>query len=113
MKSIVRMICRFVIVSLVFVSFQSTAAMIGTDQIATTHNERSQIHSMLARADVTKQLQAMGVDTKVVHERVAALTDEEARSLAGKLNAVPAGASDGWWILAAIIVGLIIWWRWR
>ena len=113
MKSIVRMICRFMIVSLVFMSFQSTAAMIGTDQIATTQNERTQIHSLLARADVTKQLQAMGVDTKVVQERVAALTDEEARSLAGKLNSVPAGASDGWWILAAVIVGLIVWWRWR
>ena len=74
MKSIVRMICRFVIVSLVFVSFQSTAGMIGTDQIATAHNERTQIHSVLARADVTSQLQAMGVDSKTAHDRVAALT---------------------------------------
>ena len=113
MKSIVRMICRFVIVSLVFVSFQSTAGMIGTDQIATAHTERTQIHSVLARADVTSQLQAMGVDSKTAHDRVAALTDDEARSLAGKLNSVPAAAGDGWWILALIIIGVIVWWRWR
>ena len=41
----------------------------------------------------------MGVDVNAAQERVAALTDDEARSLAGKLGAVPAGADDdGWWI---------------
>ena len=116
MKSTVRMICRLLIVSLVFLSFQTTAGMIGTDQLApeaTAQTARSQINAALARADISSQLQTMGIDTKTAQERVAALTDEEARSLAGKLNSVPAGASDGWWILAIIIVALIVWWRWR
>jgi hypothetical protein len=41
------------------------------------------------------------------------LSDEEARSLAGKLDSVPAGAdSSGWWIAAAIVVVVLAWWYW-
>lgn len=116
MTSTVRLICRLLIVSLAFLSFQTTAGMIGTDQLApsvSTQTARSQINAALTRADVSSQLQAMGIDSKTAQDRVAALTDDEARSLAGKLNSVPAGASDGWWILAIIVVALIVWWRWR
>ena len=115
-----KMLCRLLIVSLLFFTYQSTAGMIGTDQtIAAAASiapaERMQIQSMLSRADVASALQSMGVDVKAAQERVAALTDEEARSLAGKLGNVPAGAdSDGWWIAIAVIaVVLLIWWRWR
>lgn len=113
----VAMICRLLIVSLLFLSFQSTAGMIGTDQVAraaSSQADRIHIQSMLTRADVASQLQALGVDLKMANERVAALTDDEARSLAGKLDAVPAGAdSSGWWIAAIVVVALILWWRWR
>ena len=113
-----KMICRLLIVSLLFFSYHTTAGMIGTDQVAATPSaqaERMQIQAALTRADVASALQAMGVDVNTAKERVAALTDEEARSLAGKLGAVPAGAdSDGWWIaLAIVVVVLLVWWRWR
>ena len=110
-------ICRLLVISLLFFSYHSTAGMIGTEQVASAVSaqaERSQIHSALSRADVAAALQSMGVDVNTAKERVAALTDEEARSLAGKIDSVPAGAdSKGWWIVAIIVVGLLVWWRWR
>jgi hypothetical protein len=118
MKSrFVAVVCRLLIVSLAFLSYQSTAAMIGTDQVAVAgaaQGDRALIGSMLSRADVARQLQSFGVDVKTAQERVAALTDDEARSLAGKLQQVPAGASSsGWWIAAIVVVALLLWWRWR
>ena len=111
-------ICRLLVISLLFFPYHSTAGMIGTEQVASAVSaqaERSQIQSALNRADVASALQSMGVDVKTAKERVAALTDEEARSLAGKIGAVPAGAdSEGWLIVALIVaVVLLLWWRWR
>ena len=115
-----KMLCRLLIVSLLFFSYQSTAGMIGTDQavaaaVSSAQAERMQVQSMLSRADVASALASMGVDVKTAKERVAALTDDEVRSLAGKLGSVPAGAdSDGWWIVLIVVaVVLLVWWRWR
>ena len=112
----IAMICRMLIVSLLFFSYQSTAGMIGTQSIASApsaQTERTQIQSALSRADVASQLQALGVDVKLANERVAALTDDEARSLAGKLPTAAAGAGDeGWWIAAVVVAAVLIWWFW-
>src|SRR5207237_10440408 len=101
MRSRVAVICRLLIMSMLFLSVQSTAGMIGTDQAAgaaTGQSDRAQISSMLSRADVANQLQALGVDVRAAQDRVAALTDDEARALADKINSLPAGASSGWWV---------------
>lgn len=116
-SSSVAMLCRALILSMLFVSFQSTAGMIGTDQVRAapaTQSDRVLIQNALARADVASALKSMGVETTVAQDRMAMLTDDEARSLAGKLDSVPAGAgSDGWWIAAVVVVALLLWWRWR
>ncbi len=112
MKSaMTRMICRVLIVMMAWAPFQMAhAGMIGTgEQIAISgaQAERSTLLSIINRADVARDLQSYGVDLSSAQERVAALTDEEVRSLAGKLNTVPAGAADGWAVL--ILVGVILW----
>jgi hypothetical protein len=107
------MLCRTLIVSLFFFSFHVSAGMIGTPQvgaISASQTERMQIQSVLSRAEVASQLQALGVDMKTAQERVAALTDDEARSLAGQLDSLPAGAGDEWWIVGIIAVAVIAWW---
>lgn len=117
MKSGAVAICRLLIVSLLLFSYQSTAGMIGTDQVASAlspQSERMQIQSVLSRADVAGALQAMGVDVSTAKERVAALTDDEARALAGKLHNVPAGADgNGWLIVIVVALVALAWWRWR
>ena len=116
-SSAIANICRALIVSMMFLSYQSTAGMIGTEQVKaapSAQSERIQINNALARADVMSALTSMGVDANAARDRVAMLTDEEARSLSGKLDSVPAGAdSDGWWIAAIVVVALLLWWRWR
>lgn len=110
-----KMICRMLIVSLLFFSYHAGAGMIGTDQVVTAapQNDRAQIQNLMSRADVANQLTALGVDVNAAKARVAAMTDDEARSLAGKLHSVPAGAdSDGWVIAIIIVAAVLLWWWW-
>ena len=112
-SSLVATLCRTLIVSLFFFSFHVSAGMIGTEQVgavSAAQTERMQIQSALSRAEVASQLQVLGIDMKTAQERVAALTDDEARSLAGKLDSIPAGADDVWWIVAIVAVAAIAWW---
>ena len=113
----IRMMCRVLVVSMMLLPFQTVqAGMIGTDQmasVASAQADRASVLSLMSRADVASQLQAMGLDPKVAADRVAAMTDEEVRTLAGKLDSVPAGASSGWWIAGVIIVAVLIWMLYR
>jgi hypothetical protein len=111
--TIMRIIGRLLIVSMLALPFQTTvnAAMIGTDQAASAPSalaQRANLLSTVARPDVARQLQALGVDANTAKERVAAMTDAEVQSLAGNIGALPAGAdSSGWgW---AILIALVIW----
>ena len=65
--------------------------------------------SLLSRSEIASQLQTMGLDTATAKDRVAALTDEEVRSLNGQLQALPAGGTSGWAIAAVILIGVLIW----
>jgi hypothetical protein len=72
------------------VPLPALAAMIETQSVATSSN-RDRLASMLDRADVVAQLELHGVDSADVKARVAALTDDEAAQLAGKMDSLPAG----------------------
>ena len=112
MKSVTRMICRFLIVAITMLPFQSVqAGMIGTDQLASAASgqaDRATVLGFMNRAEVTGQLQAMGVDLKTAKDRVAAMTDQEVRTLAGNLDSLPAGAKSNGWAWAVVIV-LAVW----
>jgi hypothetical protein len=86
------------------------AAMIGTEQVLSplqAQQARDRIHDTLARQDVSDQLRALGVDPAQVQVRVDALTDAEARQLAGHLDTMPAGGSLGGVILFLFVLLLI------
>ena len=55
---------------------------------------------------VSARLQSLGVDPANAGDRVAAMTDDEIRTLAGNLHAVPAGG-DG--LVVIVLVGVILW----
>jgi hypothetical protein len=106
-----RMICRLLIVSMAWMPFQfAHAGMIGTGEqvaIAGAQAERAAVMSVISRADVARELQAYGVDLTTAQDRVAALTDAEVRSIAGKLDTATVGAGSGWAVL--ILVGVVLW----
>ena len=112
------MICRFLIVSLMLLPFQTVqAGLIGTGQVAaaaTAQADRDAVLSLIGRSEVGSQLQALGVDPKTAKERVAAMTDQEVRTLAGNLDSVPAGArSNGWVWAVVIIIAIVLIYRWK
>jgi hypothetical protein len=89
------------------------AGMIGTDQVVqTSQADRGAVLGFVSRADVAGQLQALGLDPATAKDRVAAMTDDEVRYLAGRIDAMPAGA-DAAGLLLLIIIIAVIWWAWK
>lgn len=78
------------------------AGMIGTEAIvnaAQAQQDRERLHQVLSRNDVKAQLIAHGVNPAQVQARVDSLTDQEAQTLAAKMDQLPAGGD----FLGAII----------
>ena len=110
-----RIICRMLVLLMIWTPYQvAQAGMIGTDQVVQSASaaERSAVLNFVSRADVAGQLAAMGLDPATAKDRVAAMTDEEVRYIAGKINAMPAGA-DGAGLLLLIVIIAVIWWAWK
>jgi hypothetical protein len=114
-----RLICRILMLSMFMLPFQQAvqAAMIGTEQVlsaGTAQGERQGVLSVVNRSEVASQLQSMGIDPKVARDRVAAMSDDEVRTLAGRIDALPAGAhTSGWAWAAAILIAVWIWYAWK
>lgn len=116
MKSVwARTLCRLLMVLMVWSPMQfAQAGMIGTDQVASaaSQTDRNTVLQFLGRADVASQLQTLGVDPSNVKDRVAAMSDQELQSLAGKIESMPAGGDTVGVILLLLIVGAVVWWVW-
>lgn len=92
-----------------FVGFTQTvqAAMIGTEQVLVANaaqQNRARIAAALDRPEVMAQLEQMGVSRNDAQERVAALTDDEAASLAGQIDSLPAGGD----VVGALVLIFVI-----
>ncbi len=107
--------CRLLIVLMAWTPYQlAQASMIGTDQVvaAASQAERGAVLSFVSRSDVAGQLQALGLDPSTAKDRVAAMTDDEIRYVAGKIDSMPPGADAGGLLLIILIVA-VIWWAWK
>ncbi|MDR5867033.1 PA2779 family protein [Halomonas koreensis] len=71
------------------------------------HDDRAKIREILAREDVQRQLLLQGVAPAEVEERVAALSDAEARQMAERLDQLPAGASVVGALFAVFVILLV------
>ena len=109
-----RMICSFMILAVGVLPFQSVqAGMIGADRLMTSaasQADRNTVSNFLNRAETVTQLQLLGLDSNTATGRVASMTDEEVASLAGKINALPAGASG---LGELLVLVLLIWAVWH
>lgn len=87
------------------------AALVGTSQAVAATDARSHdialVTSTLAREQVREQMAALGVDPAAVEARVARLTDAELRTLAERMDQMPAGG-DALAIVGIVFVILII-----
>lgn len=107
-SSMTRTLCRFLILLMAWTPFHlAHAGIISTDQaVYSAQSDRGAVLNIINRADVSGKLQSMGADPARVRDRVAAMTDEEVRTLADNLHALPAGG-DG--IVILVLVGVILW----
>jgi hypothetical protein len=95
--------------SFAFVGFTQTvqAAMIGTEQVHAAnaaHLNQQKIAAALDRPEVVAQLEKMGVDKADAQARVAALTDDEAASLASRIDSLPAGGD----VVGALVLIFVV-----
>lgn len=96
-NAFVRALSRVLIVCLSAVSFQAQAGLIGTGDAAAAAQ---------ARVAIENQMQALGVEPQAARQRVAALSDAEARDLAARIDSLPAGGIAG--LLPFIVMALLI-----
>jgi len=106
--ALTHVLCRFLAVALMLLPYQTAhAGMIGSDQAATPASaqaDRNTVSSYLSRAQTVNEMQALGVDPQAALDRVAAMTDAEVSTIAGKINEQPAGGL----LLLVLVVLLII-----
>lgn len=111
MKQATRILCRVLMVMIVWTPFQlSHAGMIGTGEqmtVSTAQADRAAVLSLINRADIAQSLQSYGVNPGDAEARIAAMSDEEVSALKGELESAPAGAGSG--LVIVILVGVILW----
>jgi hypothetical protein len=98
--------------SLVSLGMQAPAiaGVVGTaEAVAAARGEgpRAVVDAAMARADVREKLSELGVDAAAIEGRLAALSDEEIATLAGKIESAPAGG-DALAVIGIVFVVLII-----
>ncbi|RAH37332.1 PA2779 family protein [Halomonas sp. SL1] len=117
MKRLTRLLSPLLILALVLGSLPAVAAVPAADQglVGTTsvldaqasQQDRDKIRRVLAREDVQQQLLLQGVSPAEVDNRVAALSDAEAREMADRLDQMPAGAGVVGALFAVFIILLV------
>ena len=93
--------------ALSLIASHANAGMIETPAAS---SEREQVKELVSRPELAQQLKQMGIAPEEIQGRIDAMTDEEVRSLAGRLNAVPAGGdiTTQEWLLIIIVILLVI-----
>jgi RNase P/RNase MRP subunit p30 len=112
-----RLISQLLVLSLMTLPFSTQAAMIGTGDVigaAQAQANRDKVRDFVARADVQKQMEALGLGPATAKERVDALTDDEIQRLAGKIDSLPAGAhGDLGVVVVVLVVAIVILLLWK
>lgn len=85
----------------------ASAEIVTTDSIQAA-GERDKVRAFLDRAEVRSQMETLGVDADAARVRVDALTDEEVSSLAGRIDALPAGGDGIIGVLFAVFIILLV-----
>ena len=109
--NISKLILSFIL-SITLFAQASWAQMASTEALfkqPVTVSAKEKVIQFSAREDVSKILEQMDVDPKMIEQRVASMTDEEASQIAQKIETLPAGGSAvGSLIGAAVFVFIVL-----
>ena len=116
MKLFYKLISQLLIVSMILLPFSTQAGMIGTGQAVASAQDLAnldKVRDFVSRGDVVKQFEAFGLNATTAQERVNAMTQQEVNQIAGQIDSLPVGASDGGvWVAVVIVVAIVIWLVW-
>jgi len=84
----------------------STEAVFEQSVAVSSHEKVSQF---IAREDVAKTFETMGVDPKMVEQRIALMSDEEVSKISSQIDTLPAGGDAlGAIVGAAVLVFIVL-----
>lgn len=87
------------------------AALVTTDQVVEKSGieaDRARVAAFVAREDVRREMQTMGVDPDEAAARVALMTDAEVQQMAAKIDELPAGQSAVGAIVGAVVLIFLV-----
>lgn len=86
------------------------AAMVSTEQVISEDaaTDRERVMNFLAREDVRREIEALGIDPEEAAARAKALSDEEIARVANKLDETAAGQSAVGIIVGALLLVFVI-----
>ncbi|HZF70879.1 PA2779 family protein [Sulfuricurvum sp.] len=83
----------------------STEAVLVQPAALSSHEKVSQF---VAREDVAKTFEKMGVDPKMVEQRIALMSDEEVSKISSQIDTLPAGGDFGGIVGAVVFVFVVL-----
>lgn len=83
----------------------STEAVLGESVAVSSHVKVSQF---VEREDVAKTFETMGVDPKMVEQRIALMSDEEVSKISSQIDTLPAGGDFGGIVGAVVFVFVVL-----
>ncbi|HEX9396410.1 MAG TPA: PA2779 family protein [Burkholderiales bacterium] len=98
---------RRLIACLLIVAVPAQAGLVSTVSVSAA-GSRERVAQFLERADVARQIEALGVSPQDVKSRVDALSDAEVASLAGKIDNLPAGGDGVGAVLGLLLIVFIV-----
>lgn len=87
------------------------AAMVGTDQVIedqTLVSDRERVMQFMAREDVRREMERLGVDPDEAMTRAEGMSDAEVQRVAGHLNMLPAGQGAIGAIVGAFVIVFLV-----
>ena len=87
------------------------AALVSTDQVIDKSEaaaDRAHVVAFLAREDVRRQMQSMGVNPDEATARVAVMTDAEVQQMAARIDGLPAGQGVAEALISAALIIFIV-----
>jgi hypothetical protein len=100
----------FLLLSLALLPGQAAGSgLMSTDKAIAAASERERVQALVARPDVARRLEALGVLPAEARTRIDALTDAEVSALGARIDALPAGGmSDRDWLKVILVILLVI-----
>jgi len=83
----------------------STEAVFEQSVSVSSHEKVSQF---VGREDVAKTFETMGVDPKMVEQRIALMSDEEVSRISSQIDTLPAGGDFGGLVGAVVFVFVVL-----